>query len=442
MKICWLQRGRLALSLLVALAAPARAQAPGEQPATAPEPPATEPAPDTEPATPPAEDVSAPSPVEPVRTPRIQIHGFVSEGGFISTDNDYIGKSSRGSLELFEVGLNVSTEVANKLRAGLQLFARDAGVLHDTSPRVDWAYLDYAWRPWLGLRAGVIKMPFGLYNEYIDIDAARVPILLPQSLYPFRTRDALISHRGFSLYGTREVGGAGELDYQAWLGTLIVPGNALTLQGGTLDRVDTKYVAGGQLFWRPPFDGLRVGATLIRASIDFYLHFTDDTLRQLVMAGLVPADYDGALVISQRPDTFAVGSAEYTHGDWILAAEYARTWTRQRSSLPALLPTETLDSERLYSMVSYQASPKLAVAAYYSVTRDADDRGGHSMKYAKPYMAWQRDAAAAVRFDVNDHWLWKIEAHFIDGTSELDPVLNADPVRYWGLFLARTTVTF
>src|SRR5687767_11526305 len=33
---------------------------------------------------------------------RVQIHGFVSEGGYISTANDYIGDSERGSLKLFE----------------------------------------------------------------------------------------------------------------------------------------------------------------------------------------------------------------------------------------------------------------------------------------------------------------------------------------------------
>lgn len=437
MKFCLLQRGRLALLLLVALAAPVRAQAPGDQSATAPEPAATEPAELVA-----AEDVPAPAPVEPVRTPRVQIHGFVSEGGFISTDNDYIGESSRGSLELFEVGLNVSTEVADKLRAGVQLFARDEGVFHDASPRIDWAYLDYAWRPWLGLRAGVIRMPYGLYNEYADIDAARVPILLPQSVYPFRNRDVLISHRGFSLYGTRELGDAGEIDYQALLGTLIIPRSALTIDGAELDRVDTKYVTGAQLFWRPPFEGLRIGATFIRASIDFHLTLDPATTSQLVMLGLVPPDYDGTIVVSQRPDTLAVGSAEYIRGDLTLAAEYARSWTRQRSSLPSLLPTTTTDSERLYSMATYQVTPKLAAGAYYAVTRDADDRGGHSAKYMEPFQAWQRDLAATLRFDVNDHWLWKVEAHFIDGTADLDPILNPNPVRYWGLFLARTTVTF
>src|SRR5689334_20913394 len=95
--------------------------------------------------------------------PPIQIHGFVAEGAFVSTDNDYIGESSRGSLELFEAGLNVSTEVADRLRAGIQFYARDVGKFTDMTPRIDWAFLDYHWKPWLGIRAGVIKMPYGLY---------------------------------------------------------------------------------------------------------------------------------------------------------------------------------------------------------------------------------------------------------------------------------------
>jgi hypothetical protein len=50
--------------------------------------------------------------------------------------------------------------------------------------------------------------------------------------------------------------------------------------------------------------------------------------------------------------------------------------------------------------------------------------------------------AASLRFDVNDHWLWKLEGHFIDGAAELDSTYNPNPKRYWGMFLLRTTVTF
>src|SRR5688572_11923889 len=74
--------------------------------------------------------------------PELQIHGFVSVGGFVSTANDYIGRSSKGSLELLEAGLNVSTEPAERLRFGMQLFARRVGTFRDESPRIDWAYGD------------------------------------------------------------------------------------------------------------------------------------------------------------------------------------------------------------------------------------------------------------------------------------------------------------
>src|SRR5687768_171548 len=114
----------------------------------------------------------------------VEVHGFVSQGAVLSTGNDYLVRSQRGSVEFFEAGLNLSTEVADRLRVGIQLFARDLGSLGDYSAKVDWAYLDYRWRRWLGLRAGRIKLPFGLYNEFSDIDSARLPILLPQSVYP------------------------------------------------------------------------------------------------------------------------------------------------------------------------------------------------------------------------------------------------------------------
>src|SRR5215208_983102 len=64
-----------------------------------------------EPAPPPAATTA--SPEQPVIVGRtIEIHGFVSEGAFVSTSNDYIGASSRGSVKLFEAGINFSTEVA------------------------------------------------------------------------------------------------------------------------------------------------------------------------------------------------------------------------------------------------------------------------------------------------------------------------------------------
>jgi hypothetical protein len=373
---------------------------------------------------------------------KVDIHGFVSEGGFLSTSNEYIGSSSRGSLKLAEAAISFSTQVNDRLRVGAQLFARDFGTFED-APRFDWAFFDYRWRSWLGLRAGIIRMPFGLYNEYSDIDSARLPILLPQSVYPFRNRDILLSHRGFGIYGDRALGTAGELEYQAWLGTLDIPANALMVSGATLDAIDTRYVTGAQVFYQPPLDGLRIGATAVRTSVDFKLTLPPATTTALIMAGVVPPDYKGAIVVSQRPDTWIIGSAEYVHEAWSFAAEYSRTFKRQRTSLPAVIKTFDEDNERFYAMASYRQSAGLELGGYYSVYHlDANDRHGRDPRYAERYFAFQRDLAATVRIDVNDHWLWKLEAHFIDGTADLEIPSNPHPDRYWGLFLLRTTVTF
>ena len=72
--------------------------------------------------------------------------------------HDYFGSSSRASIELFR--------------------------------RLDWA--------------------FRLYNEYTDIDSARLPILMPSSVYPLRDRDVLLSHT--ALYGSQALGAGGELE--------------------------------------------------------------------------------------------------------------------------------------------------------------------------------------------------------------------------------------
>jgi hypothetical protein len=375
---------------------------------------------------------------------KIRIHGFVSEGAFVSTANQYIGESSRGSFKMLETGLNIAVEPIDGLRVGLQLVARSVGTLSEDVPRLDWAVIDYRLQRWLGMRAGLIKMPLGLYNEFVDIDSARNAILLPQSLYPMRNRDALIAHMGFTIYGNVALGAVGELEYEAWLGTLNIPRSALTLSSNTrLDSVDARYVTGARLFWLPPIDGLRVGVTYMRAVIDFYISLDAATTGQAVAMNLAPANYDGKLKVSQNPTTVWVASAEYISGDWLFAAEYGRWLKYQVASLTALSPTLDEDQERFYAMVNYRLSPHFEVGTYYGVVHaDVSDRAGKDKRFAKRFHAFQRDLTATLRVDINDYWLWKLEAHFIDGTAELQTTVNTDPKRYWGLFLLRTTVTF
>ena len=63
----------------------------------------------------------------------------------------------------------------------------------------------------------------------------------------------------------------------------------------------------------------------------------------------------------------------------------------------------------------------------------------------RPHRAYQRDLAVSLRFDVNEHWLFKLEGHYLDGTADLNSTDQPDIANRaarWGLFLAKTTLSF
>src|SRR5215475_5305247 len=81
----------------------------------------------------------------------LQIHAFVSQGFILSTGNNYLARSKRGSVEFTEVGINFTMPLTDKLRTGIQLFARDLGPIGNYSAKMDWFYLDYRFHDWLGI---------------------------------------------------------------------------------------------------------------------------------------------------------------------------------------------------------------------------------------------------------------------------------------------------
>ena len=129
----------------------------------------------------------------------VQVHGFISQGYMQSTENDFLGHTHEGTFEFNEFGINFSTELTDELRVGMQFFARDLGLLGNGELLVDWAYGDYKWKNWLGIRAGKIKMPLGLYNEYRDLDLARTNIFMPQGVYNETWRSTFNAIKGIDM---------------------------------------------------------------------------------------------------------------------------------------------------------------------------------------------------------------------------------------------------
>ena len=87
---------------------------------------------------------------DPDSSLEVEVHGFVSQGFAKSTDNDYLLRSSKGSFEMSEAGLNFTSQLTERLRVGIQLFAYDLGTLGNYTARADWFYLDYRLKDWLG----------------------------------------------------------------------------------------------------------------------------------------------------------------------------------------------------------------------------------------------------------------------------------------------------
>ena len=366
----------------------------------------------------------------------IDIHGFVSQGAIKTSDNDYLGQSERGSLEFTEVGLNFTKSFGPDLRVGFQLFARDIGPLGNYQPQFDWYYLDYRFADWFGVRAGRTKLPFGLYNENSDIDAARVPVLLPQSLYPLRNREVLLAQTGAELYGRLPLGALGALEYRLYGGTIFLDTSNASPQ---LSSFNVPYIVGGRLMWQP-IDGLSFGGSVQKLRFDFDYTPTAAQIEAYTEQGVLPPDFDGR-IWAKIPAWLWIGSIEYLVGEWQFAVEYGRSHFEAQTSL--LSPTIHSKNQGYYAMASYRVRPWFSPGVYYSVLRsDFENRTGIS--------EFQHDVAISARFDINPHWLVKLEAHAMYGTAGLDPALNDvadakglnDLEPNWAVFVAKTTAYF
>jgi hypothetical protein len=364
---------------------------------------------------------------------KVEVHGFVSPGFIVTSGNNYLAHSKRGSFEFSEVGLNFTVPITDKLRTGMQLFARDLGPVGNYSVKADWYYLDYRFDDWFGIRAGRVKIPFGLYNDTADIDTARVPVLLPQSIYSVTSRDYLLAQTGGEMYGRLRLGkSGGAFEYRLYGGTIFIDKATQSTVNIPVTDIDVPFVAGQRLMWETPIDGLRLGGSLQALKLD---------LSYQIPAG-IPGLAAGPASI-KAPVKLWVGSVEFARDRFLLAAEYSRWIVLFDTSIPLpTLPSGTAKSisERAYVMGSYRVTDWLSPGMYYSVMYpDVENRSGKDKQ--------MHDVAATLRFDINSWWLVKLEGHYMSGTAGLDPSLNdgkqlTQLQHDWTAFFVKTTAHF
>lgn len=373
----------------------------------------------------------------------LQVHGFVSQGYIKTTKHNYLGPTARaqGSFEFSEVGINFTQPLGDKLRVGLQVFAHDLGPLGNYAPQLDWYQLDYRAFDWLGFRAGKTKLPWGLYNEANDVDAGRVPILLPQSVYPVSSRESLFAQTGGELYGDVPLGAAGSVEYRAYAGTIFVNTADASEQ---LRGFEVPYEVGGRLMWQAPLEGLQLGASAQVMRFEFDFTPTPEQLAAYQMAGQLPADYSG-VITAGVPLKMWVASLEYQWHGLLLAAEYGRQYIEYETNL--LLPQTKVVNQNGYVMASYQLTSWFTPGVYYSGSFPNFRAKRPAGSDPNPPSSRQHDVAFTMRYDITPHWLLKLEGHYMHGTAALSPALNGNQPRDgldedWGVFLLKTTGYF
>lgn len=345
----------------------------------------------------------------------VQIHGFASQGFVYTDENNWLTMhSSQGSGAMTDFGANVSTQITDKFRVGAQVYDRNLGNLGEWHPSLDWAFADYRFKPWFGIRAGKVKTVLGLYNDTQDLDFLRTFALLPQSVYPTDLRDSSIAHEGGDIYGKlalhRRLGTVSYTAYAGHRSDSIYSGDAyISSAFGVIKPQYGGLKYGGDLRWNTPLRGLLIGAS--RVNEDTYGKGTFKNLA--VSPETLPYSQDSRAVWTNQ------FYGEYIRGRLQIDSEYRR-YLYDIVINSGLLET-SVDIRGWYVSGSYRISKRLAVGSYYShycvfrvssgpISGLFPDQTDPSLPANHVY-----DKVITGRLDLNRFWNVKIEGHFMNG---------------------------
>lgn len=328
----------------------------------------------------------------------LQIHGFATQAIVFSNDNNYLAMdTSAGSTAWTEAAVNVNDKVSDKLRVGVQFHYTRLGSFGGDTLNVDWAVGDYKLNPWMGVRAGKVKIRWGLFNDTQDYDPGYLWSLLPETVYAVDFRATNLSQLGAEIYGKVPVGKAlGKLKYSVYYGDYFFASDdgymeGLKASGLSFTNKPWGKTPGFDLRWEAPVQGLTLGGSLMM--YDATGNLTDGKFSQ-------PLTY--------WPTYFA----QYSKDKLFASAQYVKLVQYQTIAQADAIPeTGVVDSRSWFAMGGYHLSEKLQAGAYY--TRYVNASAANDADPANHFHDW----VASGRYDFDANFYCKLEGHFIDGNG-------------------------
>lgn len=348
-----------------------------------------------------------------------------------------------------------------------------------------------------------VFLPESVYQELShDLYANDVHL----SLQGISSRDLFLSLQGIGLYGYIDLDVGGGLTYQATYGTQsiepntkvsnrqleyyknMVPDISEELTDSTLenDSIDVDYKYAGNLIWDTPIEGLRFGTSINNIKMAVTTNVNEIIATEVELDGMPPLQ----IPVAREGETSkmeynrmlnAVFSLEYTWENLILMAEYIimdKEYTlnsfKALNEIPDLLeslPQEQLEEiaeqlhltpEELMSVqgfnnakasntstgwyvgLAYRILDWLEVGGYYS---KSEFEMIDSIEDFPVYFFKELDEiCATLRFDINEYWAIKLEAHRFKGVypkwKSLVGVEYDEMEENWNLYTAKMTVAF
>jgi hypothetical protein len=328
---------------------------------------------------------------------KLQFHGFATQALVATSHNNYLGMDTRNlSADWTEAALNVNDQVSDRLRVGLQLHYMRLGMFGGDGVNVDWAMGDYRFNQELGIRAGRVKIRWGLYNDTQDYDPGYLWSLLPEPVYAVDWRVTNLSQNGAEVYGKFQVGERSAVQYSAYYGDYTYASGDGYLESYREQGINFVSPPGGRtpgfdLRWITPAPGLTLGGSLMMYNASGNL--VNGAFRQ-------PTSYWPAYYAQYRFKKL------FASGQYVRDVQY--NILSQTAEAPQVIPS---DERGWFVMGGYQLTPKLQAGAYY--THFLDAAAGDNSNPANYYRDW----VVSGRYDFSANVYMKMEGHFMDGNG-------------------------
>jgi len=198
----------------------------------------------------------------------LQIHGF-GDWLFAKTTNSnlYLGGLPEGNYKNSEFNLNLEDKVSDRIRVVVQTDWTETENGNET--KLDYAFAEWRSSDKFRIRAGKVKMPFGIYGEIIDVGTLRPFLRPPQGVYG-PAGFVAENYNGIGFTGTLRGAAAWSYGYDLYAGGMdlqefrapeaFLKGQAVATSSQTEDE-SARNVFGGRLTIHPPIEGLELGVS-------------------------------------------------------------------------------------------------------------------------------------------------------------------------------------